>query len=109
MSKLAFAFAIVLMGAPIPAFAQSVFDGPPVDDTGLQKVAGREDVGQVAFANQTNDVTHNSVIGNSVTGSVQFSDNAFQNVSGLAVISANSGNNVAINSAMNVTISIAPR
>ncbi len=110
MSRLTIALAAVMLGAPGPALAQTAFaDTAPMNDDTLQAVAGREDVGQVAFADQTNNVSNNSVTGNSVTGAVQIGDNAFQNISGLAVISVNSGNNVAINSAMNVTISLAPR
>jgi hypothetical protein len=43
-----------------------------------------------------------------MTGAVSLDGNAFQNLQGMAVISANSGNNVAMNSAMNVTINMAP-
>ena len=60
----------------------------------------------IAAADQRNVVANNSVSGNSVTGDVVIDGNAFQNVQGLAVISANTGNNVAINSAMNVTINM---
>ena len=74
-------------------------------DADLGSVAGRADVGtQIAAADQRNTVSNNSVTGTSTTGGVQIDGNAFQNLQGLAVINANSGNNVAINSAMNVTI-----
>lgn len=91
--------------APADAFGEAV----SVDDAALGRIAGREDTGtQIAIANQRNTVSGNSVVGQSVTGSVTIDGNAFQNLQGLAVISANSGNNVAINSAMNVTINLAP-
>ncbi|QKR99477.1 hypothetical protein F9288_07345 [Sphingomonas sp. CL5.1] len=109
MSRLAFALAVIVSVAPASALAQTAFDAAPMNDDTLKAVAGREDIGQAAFANQTNNVSNNSVTGNSVTGAVRIGDNAFQNISGLAVINVNSGNNVAINSAMNVTISLAPR
>jgi hypothetical protein len=88
----------------------SAFDaGPAVDESTLGKVTGREDIATlIAQANQRNTVSNNSVNGNSVTGAIAIDGNAFQNLQGLAVISANSGNNVAINSAMNVTINMAP-
>lgn len=91
--------------------AQDAFAGTPaVADGALAQVAGREDGGtQIAIANQRNTVSGNSVVGRSVTGNVAIDGNAFQNLQGLAVISANSGNNVAITSAMNVTINLAPR
>ncbi|WP_210359430.1 hypothetical protein [Sphingomonas beigongshangi] len=89
-----------------PAFA----DGAVLGDADLGTVAGREDRGtQIAAADQRNTVSNNSVTGNSVTGSVTIDGHAFSNLSGLAVISANSGNNVAINSAMNVVINLGPQ
>lgn len=107
MSKLSVAVAIAFMAMPFQAFAQSAFDETArVEDSALGRVAGREDVGQIAFAAQTNAVNNNAVIGNSTTGAVAIDGNAFQNLSGLAVISANSGNNVAINAALNVNISL---
>ncbi|RDE06317.1 hypothetical protein [Sphingomonas aracearum] len=85
-------------------------DAAAVDDGALGRIAGREDTGaQIAIADQRNTVSGNSVSGQSVTGNIVIDGNAFQNLQGLAVISANSGNNVAINSAMNVTVNLAPR
>ena len=87
---------------------QAAFAATAVTDGDLGKAAGREDTGaMIASATQRNTVANNSVTGNSVTGNVEIDGNAFQNLQGLAVISANSGNNVAINSAMNVTINLA--
>lgn len=97
-----------------PALAQERDAAPfaaaaALAETDLGDIAGREDRGtQVAAADQRNTVSNNSVTGNSVTGSVTIDGQAFSNLSGLAVISANSGNNVAINSAMNVVINLAP-
>ncbi len=91
--------------------AAGAFDAAAsVDEADLQKVTGRENLGaQIASATQRNTVSNNSVVGTSTTGAVQIDGNAFQNLQGMAVISANSGNNVAINSAMNVTVNLAPR
>jgi hypothetical protein len=87
---------------------QGAFAAVAVNDGDLGKTTGREDTGtMIANATQRNTVANNSVTGNSVTGNVEIDGNAFQNLQGLAVISANSGNNVAINSAMNVTINLA--
>lgn len=87
-------------------------DGPfaaePVADTTLKAITGREDTVQQATANQTADVTANSVGDNVRTGNATIAGNAFQNLSGLSVLSVNTGNNVAINAAMNVNISINP-
>jgi hypothetical protein len=86
---------------------QAAFGTAPLADGDLGKATGREDTATlIASATQRNTVANNSVTGNSVTGDVQIDGNAFQNLQGLAVISANSGNNVAINSAMNVTINL---
>lgn len=87
--------------APGAAFAVA-----PVGDDVLQKAAGREDVAEIAQADQAATVSRNSVGDNSHTGAVQISDNAFQNLQGLAVLNVNTGNNVAFNAAMNVNISI---
>ena len=81
-----------------------------IAEADLGGVTGREDTGaMVASATQRNTVSNNSVVGTSTTGNVRIDGNAFQNLQGLAVISANSGNNVAMNSAMNVTVNLAPR
>lgn len=91
---------------PGAAFTQ----GMALSEADLGAIAGREDRGTlIAQADQRNTVQNNSVVGNSVTGTVTIDGQAFSNLSGLAVISANSGNNVAINSAMNVVINLAPQ
>lgn len=91
--------------------ATNAFSGDAaLAETDLGAIAGREDRGtQIAAADQRNTVSNNAVTGNSVTGSVTIDGQAFSNLSGLAVINANSGNNVAINSAMNVVINLGPQ
>ncbi|MGJ3626989.1 hypothetical protein AB5I41_08900 [Sphingomonas sp. MMS24-JH45] len=74
----------------------------------LGTIAGREDVQQQATSAQTAGVTRNSVGDNVTTGEARIDGQAFQNLSGLSILNVNTGNNVAINAAMNVTISIAP-
>lgn len=81
----------------------------PIDDQALERIAGREDTALIAESHQVATVTDNRVGNNVRTGDVRISDNAFQNLSGLSVISANSGNNVAINSSMNVNVTLTPR
>ena len=106
----AFAALAITLAEPafsdVPAAAFDVSDTVAVTD--LKAVTGREDLAQVAQAEQSAVVSRNSVSGQSVTGSVRIDDNAFQNLSGLSVINANTGNNVAINAAMNVNISLSP-
>lgn len=91
-----------------PAVAQSAFDAPPISDADLKALAGREDVNQTAQSNSNATVSRNSIGANSVTGNARVDGQAFQNVSGLSIVNINTGNNVAINAAMNVNISITP-
>lgn len=119
--RIARVLAVILTGTTSAAFAQDVAKpgaaasgafgaAAAVTETELRVITGRDDLGaMVASANQRNTVANNSVTGTSTTGSVRIDGNAFQNLQGLAVINANSGNNVAINSAMNVVVNLAPR
>ena len=90
-------------GAPVTPFA-----APKLNEADLQAVAGREDTTQIARNQQIAGVAQNSVGENSVTGEARIDGNAFQNMSGLSILNVNTGNNVAINAAMNVNISITP-
>lgn len=79
-----------------------------LDESALSGIAGRADTNQISQAEQVAGVSRNSVGDNSVTGEARIADNAFQNMSGLSILNVNTGNNVAINAAMNVNISITP-
>lgn len=108
LSLLMLAAAAVAPPLP-PAPEQAVFGAvAPVDIAVLDTSTAREDVSLIAKSDQAAAVSNNSVNGNSVTGAVTIDGNAFQNAQGLTLINANSGNNVAINSSLNVTISFAP-
>lgn len=85
-----------------------VFGAQAVSDTMLQTIAGREDTAQLSQADLKAGVANNTVGDHSVTGAAQIDGNAFQNMSGLSILNVNTGNNVAINAAMNVNISISP-
>ncbi len=101
---------LILVGGLAPAAASPVFDpADAVSASILATATGKADLAQLSIANQENNVAGNSVIGNSTTGAVSIDGNAFQNLNGLAVINANSGNNVAINSSLNVNVAILPR
>ncbi|MDB5684150.1 MAG: hypothetical protein JWM38_1100 [Sphingomonas bacterium] len=108
------ASAIVAMGVPAGATEGSAIEGSegfvtaPVTEEVLKAVAGREDVTQIAQAQQAATVTRNSVGDNVKTGEVRISDQAFQHLSGLSLLNVNTGNNVAINASMNVNISLVP-
>lgn len=100
------AFAAIAM--PSAAMAQaSPFGGAAVTDEALQAIAGREDTNQIAQSQQAASVSRNSVGDNVRTGDARIDGQAFQNLSGLAILNVNTGNNVAINAAMNVTVAIA--
>lgn len=85
-----------------PVFA----DIKPVEEAKLAKIAGREDLTQLTNSEQANLVAANSVGDNSSTGTVAFSGDAFNNVTGITIVNANTGNNVAINAAVQVNIAL---
>ena len=100
---------LVLSIAATPAIAQDKpFAGTALGDAALGTVAGREDIRGTALAEQQSTVTRNSVGDNVRTGDAKISDSAFQNMAGLSILNVNTGNNVAINAAMNVTVAIQP-
>jgi len=90
--------------APTAPFATAV----PLSEGGLAAATAREDVNQLAINRQTASVSSSSVSGTTQTGNASFAGNAFSNVSGLTVINANTGNNVAINGAITVNLTITP-
>ncbi len=79
---------------------------PVVDDAALDLATAREDLSLVAQSQQVTGVSNSTVTGTSRTGEVTISDNAFQNASGLTVLNANSGNNVAMSGSINVNVMI---
>ncbi len=82
-----------------PALAEGPFGaGARMAGKDLAAVTGRADTAMVIRANNTSTVSNNSVSGNSQTGSIAFDERAFANLSGLSLLSANTGNNVSINS-----------
>lgn len=86
--------------------AAAPFAGPAVADAALARIAGREDETQAAVTVQTSTVSRNVVGDNSVTGAITFTPDAFASFSGLAVVNANTGNNVSFNANMSVIIAI---
>lgn len=85
-----------------------LFESKAVSEGALQAITGRENVAQLSQAELEAEVTNNSVGDNAVTGAARIEGSAFQNMSGLSILNVNTGNNVAINAAMNVNISITP-
>lgn len=93
---------------PLATEASPFGDQKPVTEATLQAATGKEDVSQAVIANNTANVNNNSVNGTSVTGTISFDGGAFQNMNGLSVLTANTGNNVAINASLNVNVAIRP-
>ena len=93
-----------------PAEAASPFGSvKPVDNADLNAVTGRSDLAQVVNAQNKGVVSGNTISGPSQTGTIHFDSSSFQNLNGLSLLSANTGNNVAINSSLNVNVSISNR
>lgn len=97
--------AAMVMAAATPCLAQYA---SPVADSELSKIVGKADLAQTVRANNTATLTNNQVNGNSITGGISIDGQALSNLNGLAIISANTGNNVAINSSLNVNVTVRP-
>ena len=78
----------------------------PVENADLNVVTGQSDLAQVVNAQNNGVVSGNTVTGNSQTGTIHFDSSSFQNLNGLSLLSANTGNNVSINSSLNVNVAI---
>jgi hypothetical protein len=74
----------------------------------LETATAREDLSIVAQTQQTSTVSRSSGSGTVTSGAVGVAGNAFQNATGLTVVNANSGNNVAMNGSINVNIVMSP-
>ena len=94
--------ASVAQNAPVSPFGAQA----PVATAELGAVTGQADLAQEIRAQNTGTVSHNSVTGNSQTGTISFDAQSFQGLNGLSVLSANTGNNVAINASLNVNVAI---
>ena len=98
--------------AAVPARAQEAPPEPvPVDDSLLADARGMADiriVEQTTTVTSTSTVEGNSINGNFTTGTVNIGNGALDNFNGLALFNINTGNNVAINSAMTVNVAIQP-
>lgn len=88
------------------AKANPFADAKRVNDKTLHAVAGRADLSQAVIANNSSNVSNNSVSGHSTTGTISLDGQAFQDLRGLSVLSANTGNNVSINASMNVNVAL---
>lgn len=103
------ATAFPAMAQPPPAGTDAPFASGAVAATELSAITGRDDTAQQIRAQNTSTVSHNSVIGQSETGAISFDAGSFEAMAGLSLLSANTGNNVSINSSLNVNVAILPR
>lgn len=86
-------------------------DKTPVADSLLAEARGMADVRvveQTTTVTSTSTVEGNTINGDFTTGTVTLSNGALENFNGLALFNINTGNNVAINSAMTVNVAIQP-
>ena len=81
----------------------------PIEDVQLNTITGQADLAQVVNAQNKGVVSGNTITGESHTGTINFDSSSFQNLNGLSLLSANTGNNVSINSSLNVNVSITNR
>ncbi|SNS41041.1 hypothetical protein SAMN06295912_10619 [Sphingomonas laterariae] len=80
-----------------------------IADDGLATITGMADVEtlqQIINARNVGTVTGNTINGNSATGNISIGGSSFDNFNGLALLNANSGNNVSINASMNVNVAV---
>ena len=98
----------LMLLASATAAVASPFDVAPVGEAALATIAGKADPTQAVLATNSATVANNRIVGISTTGVISIDGNAFQNLNGLAVINANTGNNVAINASLNVNVAIRP-
>ena len=107
-----FGVALLCGFAAAPASGQTAPSDPvPIADSLLAETRGMADirvVEQTTTVTNSGTVEGNTINGNFTTGTVNLSNGALDNFNGLALFSINTGNNVAINSAMTVNVSIQP-
>ena len=104
----------VSASTPAPAAADQLGASPfgeakPVTNADLHSITGQGDLAQVVNAENKGVVSGNTITGASQTGTIHFDSSSFQNLNGLSLLSANTGNNVSINSSLNVNVAISNR
>lgn len=109
MFKPCIAFLAFLTCGSVGASDLPPFGIPPVTERALSDIAGKAGVPLQIIADNRSVVADNYIVGNVSTGGVSIDGNAFQGLNGLAIVNANTGNNVAINASLNVNVAITPR
>mgnify|MGYP003583702373 CR=1 FL=1 len=84
-----------------------MFEAAPLSDNELAATTGRENDNWMSAATNNSAVVANNRVGdNTTTGTVNVTDSAFQNVSGISMVNFNTGNNSSINAGMSVNLQI---
>lgn len=84
-----------------------MFGEQPLNEEELSQVTGLQESGAMLALSRNHAVVSDNEVGdNTTTGDVSVSDNAFGNVSGFSMVNMNTGNNSAINAAMNINLQI---
>lgn len=114
----AFAFPAVAAAEQPAPFAIAPSDGPApfqaapvVSDDVLSGAHAKADlslIDQIAAVHNSSTVADNTINGDFATGVVSIASDAFAGTTGLTLFNINTGNNVAINSSMNVNVAIQP-
>jgi hypothetical protein len=99
---------ICAVPATVSAQAAPFLAGEALSSRELGGIAGKADTNLEVRAQNSSTVSNNSISGPSQTGTISFDAQAFQHMSGLALLSANTGNNVSINASLNVNVAVRP-
>jgi hypothetical protein len=84
-----------------------LFGEQPLNEEELSQATGLQESGAMLALSRNHAVVKDNEVGdNTTTGAVSVSDNAFGNVSGFSMVNMNTGNNSAINAAMNINLQI---
>jgi len=84
-----------------------LFGQAPISEAELAATTGREKSSWMNASSSNNAVVSGNQVGDNVmTGDVNVTDSAFQNVSGISMVNFNTGNNSSINAAMSVNVHI---
>jgi hypothetical protein len=108
-TKTVFVAVFSLLPASAWAADPKPFPVPPVRESELRAVTGREGISQVTASDQTSVVSHNTISGPSITGAVTFDNQAFPEFKRHGRDQRQQRHNVSINSSFMVNIVIGPR
>lgn len=100
---------VLIIGSAPAAFAEDLLGLAPMSAEQLESTSGRQGVPLQWQLNETEQnamVTGNVMSGHSVTGDNMITDQAFSNMSGIATVIQNTGNQVVIQDSTQVNILI---